>query len=114
MVLTRSKKRELEESEDNTQNKKSRLEEPLSDSTDDDDDTITILDEEEEDEYINKIIRLADPDYEEDGEIVIDYNDLIAILNKTDAKTAENLKKVMETIENKTPKIKIIKTYVHI
>ena len=105
MVLTRSKKRELEESEDNTQNKKSRLEEPLSDSTDDDDDTITILDEEEEDEYINKIIRLADPDYEEDGEIVIDYNDLIAILNKTDAKTAENLKKVMETIENKTPKI---------
>jgi len=120
MVLTRAAKRTrdtLEEEE--TSNKKSKLEESVqvsdneddiisigsSDEDDSEDDSEEELEEAELAEFLsNENFQDILADYEDTGEIVIDYKDLCKILHETDPVAADNLQKVVETIDNKTPK----------
>ena len=108
MVLTRAAKRARDtlEEEENDSNKKSKLKERVSVS-DNEDDIISIgssddSDSDSDEEHEEFLDVLAD--YEETGEIVIDYKDLCKILHETDPIAADNLQKVVQTIDNKTPK----------
>ena len=109
MVLTRAAKRTRDTlEEENNTNKKSKLEERVFVSDDEDDDIISIGSSDSDsdsdsDEELNELKNCI-ADYEDTGEIVIGYEDLCKILHETDPIAADNLQKVVQTIDNKTPK----------
>lgn len=102
MVLTRAAKRALEDDKDDERpSKKSKndnsdnLNDALSDSDYEDsekDDVIVLFDEED-----------ADIEFDEDGEITVDYDTIIKLLRETSPEVADNLEQVVKTIQDKTP-----------
>ena len=102
MVLTRSAKRALEEEATEKTNKKaktkdsSNLETALSDDESyvSDDDLIVIDDDDDSD---------PDIEFNENGEITVDYDTVIKLLKESSPEVAENLEKVVESIHKKTP-----------
>ena len=104
MVLTRSKKRAMENnSSDETQSKKPKpLEEPLNESDSDNSFSVNSSDSDDDSDE-DWVATLVEDEDDEEGVISINAAGLVKLLEKTNPEASENLKKVLETIDERTP-----------